>query len=452
VEVKSQNLADLLAGVKYARKQAGVSVVSMSWGAPEWSSETYYDSYFTTPSGHIGGSGLPGGITFVAATGDHGEHVQWPATSPYVLAVGGTTLTLDGTGNYQGEQGWYLSGGGISQYEARPGYQYGVQTTVHRTNPDVALIGNWSDGAEIYNTTDGGWESAGGTSLGTPIWAGLIAVADQGRNLGGLGSLGPGQTQTLIYRLPTSDFHDVTSGSNGYSAHAGYDLVTGRGTPFANLIIPYLLGSASNTVVTATKPVSGSLGSATPAGRAGAAPAFAAPSGAATDSPTSGGTQPTAVGAAVVWMGFPTANNAVEAGGGRLSGIAPSGLPVVRASSERLGGGSGADTASTQADLVESPADTFVPTTGEAETNPWGRNLLLPPPAGRDSRPADVCFADDGWVDSIVAPAAGDVAVTPTAENQAGHPPLALASAAIVLGGTWLCDRLESERRRLALA
>src|SRR5207249_4594747 len=89
VEVKSQNLADLFVGVDYARKQPGVSVVSMSWGSSEWSGETSYDYHFQTPAGHVGGSGLPGGITFVAATGDDGAGTEWPSTSPRVLAVGG---------------------------------------------------------------------------------------------------------------------------------------------------------------------------------------------------------------------------------------------------------------------------------------------------------------------------------------------------------------------------
>ena len=89
-----------------------------------------------------------------------------------------------------------------------------------------------------------GWIQVGGTSLSAPLWAGLIAVADQGRSLAGLGSL-DGRTQTLplLYQLPANDFHDITSGSNGFSAGAGYDLVTGRGSPKANLVVAGLLGS-----------------------------------------------------------------------------------------------------------------------------------------------------------------------------------------------------------------
>jgi hypothetical protein len=92
-----------------------------------------------------------------------------------------------------------------------------------------------------------GWLQAYGTSAGAPQWAALIAIADQGRALGGRGSLdGGSQTLPVIYHLPQSDFHDVTSGSNGtYSAGPGYDLVTGRGSPIANLIVAGLVGQAT---------------------------------------------------------------------------------------------------------------------------------------------------------------------------------------------------------------
>ena len=80
------------------------------------------------------------------------------------------------------------------------------------------------------------------------MWAGLVAIANQGRALDGQSTL-DGLTQTLptLYNLPSSDFHDVTTGSNGtYSAATGYDLVTGLGTPIANLLVPALAGYSSN--------------------------------------------------------------------------------------------------------------------------------------------------------------------------------------------------------------
>ena len=98
----------------------------------------------------------------------------------------------------------------------------------------------------VYDTSSyGGWLEAYGTSAGAPQWSALIAIADQGRALAGEGTLDGGtQTLPMLYQLPASDFHDITSGSNGgYSAGAGYDLVTGRGSPVANLIVAGLVGT-----------------------------------------------------------------------------------------------------------------------------------------------------------------------------------------------------------------
>src|SRR5205807_737888 len=106
----------------------------------------------------------------------------------------------------------------------------------NRASPDVAYDANPNTGFAVYDTYgQGGWLQVGGTSASAPQWAALIAIADQGRALAGLGSL-DGFTQTLpkLYQLPAADFHDITSGSNGFAAGPGYDLVTGRGSPVAN--------------------------------------------------------------------------------------------------------------------------------------------------------------------------------------------------------------------------
>src|SRR4029079_1763272 len=106
----------------------------------------------------------------------------------------------------------------------------------------------------VYNTFgDRGWVEYGGTSAGAPQWAALIAIADQGRALAGKGSLA--NAQDALYSLSRSDFHDITSGSNGISAKSGYDLASGLGSPIANLVIRDLVaynGSTSFTVA-ATK-------------------------------------------------------------------------------------------------------------------------------------------------------------------------------------------------------
>jgi subtilase family serine protease len=240
VEANSASLLDLFTAVDYARNQPGVVTVSMSFGGGEGSFEPFVDSILTTPAGHIGGSGLPGGVTFVASTGDAGAPGGYPAYSPNVLAVGGTSLYLDDWGNYLGEVGWSGSGGGISQVEPEPAYQYSVQSTGARTIPDVSYDADPSTGYYIFNTAAGGWEAIGGTSAGAPQWAALIALADQARALYlGAGSL-DGATQTLpaIYSpVMSGDFNDVTFGSNGYDAGPGYDLVTGLGTPYAPFVV-----------------------------------------------------------------------------------------------------------------------------------------------------------------------------------------------------------------------
>jgi subtilase family serine protease len=235
------------AAVNYARNQPGVSVISMSLASTQWSGESAYDGDFQTPSGH-------NGVTFVAASGDGGSAagVQFPAASPNVVAVGGTQLSLDSSGNYLSESGWSGSGGGISAYESQPAYQKGVvtQTSSMRAEPDVAFNGSSGSPFAVYDTTGyGGWIQVYGTSAGAPQWAALFAIADQGRALAGEGTLdGPSQTLPALYKLPSSDFHDITTGSNGtYSAGPGYDLVTGRGSPIANLVVAGLVGASSST-------------------------------------------------------------------------------------------------------------------------------------------------------------------------------------------------------------
>jgi subtilisin-like proprotein convertase family protein len=124
-----------------------------------------------------------------------------------------------------------------------------TQSTTRRTNPDVAMVADPNTGVAVYDSYDypgSPWITVGGTSLATPMWAGLIAIADQGRTLASLGSL-DGQTQTLpmLYTVSAADFHDITSGNNGYAAGTGYDLVTGLGTPVANRLILDLVGVGS---------------------------------------------------------------------------------------------------------------------------------------------------------------------------------------------------------------
>ncbi|MBS0210063.1 MAG: S53 family peptidase [Planctomycetes bacterium] len=243
VEASSASLTNLMAAVNYARSAAGVSVVSMSWGASEFSTEKSYDSYFVTPAGH-------NPVTFVVSSGDSGAPAQYPSSSPNVLSVGGTTLSANTAGTYIGETSWAGSGGGPSRYETRPSYQNGEsQSGFYRGTPDVSYDANPLTGVAMYDTYGGaGWFRVGGTSAGAPQWAALVAIADQGRVLAGKATLG--NAQTAIYSLSSADFHDVTTGYNGYFAGSGYDLVTGRGSPIANAVVRDLVAFGGSTSFT----------------------------------------------------------------------------------------------------------------------------------------------------------------------------------------------------------
>jgi subtilase family serine protease len=259
VEANSDSLTDLLSAVKYAAGASGISVVSMSWGGSEFSGENSDNTYFVTPSGHRG-------VTFVAASGDQGSYggPEWPASSAYVLSVGGTTLSLNSSSAISSETGWSGSTGGVSTQQGKPEYQNSAQTGTARTSPDVAYDANPNTGVAVYDSVNYagyvGWQEVGGTSEGAPQWAALIAIADQGRAAAGTGSL-DGSTQTLpdLYALYNSsttyanNFNDITSGSSGIvSAAKGYDQVTGLGSPKANAVVQSLIGDGSTSVALTT--------------------------------------------------------------------------------------------------------------------------------------------------------------------------------------------------------
>lgn len=261
VEANSASLSDLLTAAKFAGTKA--SVVSMSWGGSEFSTETRYDSAFSKA-----------GVTFVASSGDSGGYngPSWPSVSPNVVAVGGSTLSITSTGAYKNETAWsgYYSagsGGGVSQYEQLPLFQssaLGSNLAAGRVTPDVAYNANPSaargasfGGFAVYDSygVTAGWYAVGGTSAGAPQWAALVALADQARAETGLHALSSQETlSTLLYGLagtesqstPSAYFHDVTSGWNAYySAGPGYDAVTGLGTPIANALVAYAAGLTS---------------------------------------------------------------------------------------------------------------------------------------------------------------------------------------------------------------
>jgi hypothetical protein len=260
----------------------GASVVSMSFGGPEFSGETtsYANNWDDALFQHAG-------VSYVAGSGDSGEPGAYPAFSPNVLAVGATNLDLNRDGSYLGEVGWIGSGGGVSQFESQPAYQQGTvtkvtQSTTQRTSPDVSFVGGTATPVEIWDSLydAGSFVSASGTSLSAPCWAGLTAIADQGLalqnpslpplNSSATGFTGQQTLQTLLYDAPLPFFHDIIYGNNGSSAGTGYDLVTGIGTPVANLLIPYLGGFAPLSLSTGST-ILDATSNGTPTGTAGEA-------------------------------------------------------------------------------------------------------------------------------------------------------------------------------------
>jgi xanthomonalisin len=180
------------------------------------------------------------GQTFAVATGDSGADEcknggttpSWPASSPYVLAVGGTTLSASTT-TWGGETAWIGGGGSPSTIEPKPSWQNAIVPGIKRGLPDIAMEGDPDSGANV--TVNGGIQVWGGTSLATPIFVGLWArmIAIKGTTIG--------FAPPLLYQLPSTDFHDVIAGTNGgESAKIGYDFTTGRGSVILNRLVGQL--------------------------------------------------------------------------------------------------------------------------------------------------------------------------------------------------------------------
>ncbi|AGK95923.1 Ig-like domain-containing protein [Clostridium pasteurianum] len=210
------------------------NVVSYSWG----SEEQYFSPSELAEMNNLFMAGAAKGITFVVASGDYGSNViNYPASDPYVTAVGGTTLKINNSsGEISSETGWgvdgygYGSGGGSSSFFSTPSWQQGITplNNGHRMIPDVSLDADPNTGYTIYS--NGNWYQYGGTSAAAPEWAAIFALVNQSRESKGLGTIGLANSR--LYSLANqSVFHDIVSGSNGeYSSSLGYDMVTGLGS------------------------------------------------------------------------------------------------------------------------------------------------------------------------------------------------------------------------------
>ena len=146
------------------------------------------------------------------------------------------------------------SGGGLSLYEPEPSYQQGVQSTGSRTTPDVSLVADPATGLDRRHVQPGPERPVRGRRRHEPVGPGVGgpgALIDQGARGGRIDpdTASPTETQQALYSLPQADYNVISSGTNGYSADPGYNLVTGLGTPVANLLVPDLIAyQGSGTV------------------------------------------------------------------------------------------------------------------------------------------------------------------------------------------------------------
>jgi subtilase family serine protease len=277
IEASDASQNGLLGAVELANA-TGAGVVSMSFGAPEGNWTAQVDSAFTVT-----------GMTYVAATGDNGSGVSWPAVSSNVLAVGGTSLTYNGA-SVRSESAWADGGGGISAYTATPAYQSnkvpGMGVLAHRAVADVSFNADPYTGQYVTVLSPGSstpsWVSAGGTSLSTPQWAALMAVANALRVQAAKPLLGAPHTDLYaqISTVPgtyAAAFADIVTGADGScstcAAKIGYDIPTGLGTPNATALLSAL--GAASTSTAAPAPVAPVVATATVSGKVGTALSYA---------------------------------------------------------------------------------------------------------------------------------------------------------------------------------
>jgi subtilase family serine protease len=219
VEATSATMANLGTAVNTAVKLGAVAV-SNSYGGGESSSDSSYDSKYFNHSG----------VLITVSSGDSGYGVQYPASSPYVTAVGGTSLTKSSASRGWAEKAWSGAGSGCSAYTSKPSYQKDAGCK-KRTVTDVSAVADPNTGVAVYDTYSGagGWNVYGGTSASSPLVAAIYAITGKA-----------GSALGWAY-AHTSAFYDVTSGNNGScgtgstkylcTAVSGYDGPTGLGTP-----------------------------------------------------------------------------------------------------------------------------------------------------------------------------------------------------------------------------
>jgi subtilase family serine protease len=255
VEATNDTGTGLYVAEQTAATTLGAKYISNSWGGSESSSDLTFDSQYFGVSG----------VVYTASAGDgaYSAGVIYPATSPHVVGVGGTSLNTASNSRGWTESVWETSstegtGSGCSSNEPQPAWQasLSVITAVcsHRVDNDVAADADPNTGAAVYDTTNGngGWNEVGGTSESSPMIAAVFALAGNNGN-------GGENAANSIY-THTSNLYDVTTGSNGScgssllcTAKTGYDGPTGWGTP-NGLTAFQTNGSTGGNTVTVTNP------------------------------------------------------------------------------------------------------------------------------------------------------------------------------------------------------
>jgi kumamolisin len=249
VEACSNSYDDLMYAEQVAAQQLlpyGGGQVSNSWGSGEFSGELAWDYVFRANWA----SGKP--ISYFFSSGDAGLGTLYPSSSPWVVSAGGTTINRDpNTQAFLSESCWGGSGGGTSAYETYgttfgtgtgpwTNFQYPLFGQSSRRTPDMSAVADPASGAWVR--FEGGWYVVGGTSLSAPVLAGV--VNNSNNRLGVAPSTGgfySNMENNLLYaQLATSkeyktNFYDVTTGSNGAPATAGWDTCTGVGSPRGRL-------------------------------------------------------------------------------------------------------------------------------------------------------------------------------------------------------------------------
>ena len=240
-----------------------ISVISISYGNPEQDPRSAWTPMGLRVVNHAFQAAMAKGITICCASGDDGSsdgaargaEVDFPASSPFVLGVGGTNLVASSSSPPQiaSETVWNeltqqegAGGGGISAVFSKPTYQDGVNVppsvnpphTIGRGVPDVCAVADPVTGVVVMSIDGQHLEPIGGTSAATPLWAALIARLNQGLNAR-CGFL----NQVMYTKFPTGVLRDITSGNNGaYSAGTGWDACTGLGSPEGQKLLKALSG------------------------------------------------------------------------------------------------------------------------------------------------------------------------------------------------------------------